>query len=350
MLAQRFIQQSLAVSDAGGAARLVPVDFVHAPPAAKPRHNADAAQWEAYRQLQREQSLGRVAQERLRALRATLDQREATRQRQLICSVDGGYTNRTFLCGLPRRTCVIGRIRGDAKLYHLPAAQPSRGRRRCYGEPAPTPEQLRQDESVPWQEVEVYFGGARRSVRVKTLAALRWRATGREHDLRLVVIAPTGYRLSRHGRQLYRKPAYLVCTDPQLSVERIVQSYLWRWEIEVNFRDEKTLLGVGQAQVHHALSVGSVPALSVAAYAILLTTALRLYGLDGPAVRLPPPKWQTDKPARASSQQLISQLRHDLWGQSINYSDFAIPAARNAKSLNSQFPLSDALFYGAAQA
>jgi hypothetical protein len=24
---------------------------------------------------------------------------------------------------------------------------------------------------------------------------------------------------------------------------------LWRWEVEVNFRDEKTLLGFGQSQV-----------------------------------------------------------------------------------------------------
>jgi hypothetical protein len=26
-------------------------------------------------------------------------------------------------------------------------------------------------------------------------------------------------------------------------------AYLWRWEIEVNFREEKTLIGCGQSQV-----------------------------------------------------------------------------------------------------
>jgi hypothetical protein len=112
---------------------------------------------------------------------------------------------------------------------------------------------------------------------------LRWRATGAAHELRLVVIAPLGYRVNRQGRLLYRKPAYLICTDPALPVERIVQYNIWRWDIEVNFRDEKTLLGVGQAQVHTPASVERVPALSVAAYSILLTAALRLYGLQGQA-------------------------------------------------------------------
>jgi len=43
-------------------------------------------------------------------------------------------------------------------------------------------------------------------------------------------------------------PAYLIVSDPHLSLQSIVQHYVRRWEIEVNFRDEKTLLGVGEAQ------------------------------------------------------------------------------------------------------
>lgn len=46
---------------------------------------------------------------------------------------------------------------------------------------------------------------------------------------------------------LYRQPAFLVCTDPQMTLEDLLQDYLWRWDIEVNFRDEKTIMGVGQA-------------------------------------------------------------------------------------------------------
>ena len=32
-----------------------------------------------------------------------------------------------------------------------------------------------------------------------------------------------------------------------MSLEEFLQSYLWRWGIEVNFREEKNLVGTGDA-------------------------------------------------------------------------------------------------------
>ena len=56
------------------------------------------------------------------------------------------------------------------------------------------------------------------------------------------------YRLRSGARKLYTQPAYLICTDALLSLEDLLQEYIWRWDIEVNHRDEKTILGEGQAQ------------------------------------------------------------------------------------------------------
>ena len=67
-----------------------------------------------------------------------------------IFTVDGGYTNQTVLKNLPANTALIGRIRKDAKFFYSPETQPERGRKRMYGKAAPTPEELRQGESVPW--------------------------------------------------------------------------------------------------------------------------------------------------------------------------------------------------------
>jgi hypothetical protein len=64
--------------------------------------------------------------------------------------------------------------------------------------------------------------------------------------MQLLIIKPLGYRLTLGGRLLYRQPAYLLCTDPQMALQEFLQLFLWRWDIEVNFRNEKTLLGVGQ--------------------------------------------------------------------------------------------------------
>lgn len=269
--------------------------------------------------------------------------------RHWVGVVDGGYTNRTFLKALPERTTVVGRIRADAKLYYLPEQQPPKGRRRIYGDQAPTPEQLRQDSEVPWRRVKAYACGKQHDFRIKTLAPLRLRATGKEHNLRLVVIAPLGYRLRKDAKILYRKPAYLICTDPTMSVQDILQHYVWRWDIEVNFRDEKTLLGLGQAQVHHPKSIEDVPALTVAAYALLLTAANGLYGLNGHPNHLPPPQWQQHPPPRASTQNLIAQLRKDLWGHAIHFSHFASQGPHKPKSEKEQPDLASALFYGAAR-
>ena len=57
-----------------------------------------------------------------------------------------------------------------------------------------------------------------------------------------------------------------------------MQAYFDRWEIEVNHRDEKSILGVGQAQVWSKWSVARLPALRVASYSLLLLSALQAYG------------------------------------------------------------------------
>ncbi len=104
---------------------------------------------------------------------------------------------------------------------------------------------------------------------IKTVAAVRWLGTGAA-DVRVVVVRPLAYRLSKGARLLYRNPAYLLCTDPNLPLDRLLQAYLWHWEVELNFRDEKTVIGAGEAQVRTEAAIEAVPAFVVAAYAFML--------------------------------------------------------------------------------
>lgn len=346
--AQRFVQLSMAVPTATGAARMVPLDFVHAPAAPKPPATADAATQARYRQAQRDRALPAVGAERLHRLRHHLDT-EGHRARPLWTVVDGGYTNRRFLKALPPHTVAIGRIRADAKLHHLPVTVPgSPGRRRIYGADAPTPAALQHDAAVPWQRVAAYAAGTTHQFRIKTLAPLRWRPAGPAHTLRLLVIAPLGYRLTQHGPLLYRQPAYLICTDPDLPLADILQAYVWRWDIEVNFRDEKTLLGVGQAQVRHPRSVETVPALAVAAYAMLLTSAIQAFGPAGHPHTIPAPKWRPYTPRRASTQSLIQHLRHEVWAHALRFSGFVTDSPPDTKPQKCYPSLAGALFYSSA--
>ncbi len=349
--AQRLLQISAGLPMGDGSVRMVPVDVVHAPSPVKPRPWASDQEWRAYRTERHASSLGVLAARRVTRLRSRLDACEGAGQRTLIMVGDGGYTTQTVLRGLPDRTTFIGRLRADATLYHLPPSpvpgQP--GRRRLYGERAPTPEQIRQTQDIPWQLVRVHAAGRWHDFRVKTIAPLRWRATSAVHELRLVVVAPLGYRPRKGARILYRKPAYLICTDTNLSLERLLQAYVWRSDIEVNFRDEKTLLGVGQAQVRTAASVEAVPTLLIAAYATMLVAAARLGRNTGHAGHLPPPKWSGPRAStRLSTQALLRQLRAELWGEALgvrSFPHFAAHLARPTKPDKRRPDLTSAVLY-----
>lgn len=311
---QRFLQLAAALPEGEGACRCrtIPIDMCHAPSPRKPRKTADDQAWATYRQQQHDTRIGVVGARRLNALRTAMDSDTENADRTLIAVVDGSFSNREVFRKRPKRSILIGRIRKDARLYAPPEEQATqRGRRRFYGKALPTPEQIRQDASIPWTQVIAWGGGTRHRFDIKTLACVRWRSSG-EQDLRLVVIRPLAYRPRKGAHLLYREPAYLLCTDPKLPLEKLLQYYIWRWEIELNFRDEKTLLGVGEAQVWTETAVKQTPAFLVAAYAFLLLAATQRN--DAPS--LPPPKWRRDAPTRRrSTAEMIGQLRAELWGK-----------------------------------
>lgn len=342
--AQRFVQTAMACRAPGGAARMVPVDWVHAPMPAAPGPRADEEARREHRALQRRCRVSAVGAQRIAHLRGWLDS-NGQRGRPLWSLVDGSYTNGTVLRALPENTVLVGRIRADAKLHFPPQGQPEKGRRRVYGEKAPTPEQLRQDPAVPWETLRVFFGGKKRAVRVKRITPLRWRTAGEGHSLQLIVVAPTAYRLSPRGKQLYRNPAYLICTDPNADPGMVVQHYFWRWDIEVCHRDEKTLLGVGDAQVRTPNAVQNVTGCAVAAYAMLLAAEDRCRKERRNCEHLPRPKWQKRKPKRATTMSLIKNLRYELWGPDLHFSGFARTPQKNTKPEKCLPPLHSALFY-----
>lgn len=347
--AQRVLQMAAAVpEELGGAARTIPMDFALAPTADRPRPRACAEEWKHYRRERKRLNINRLAVSRLETL--VRQRREERRTRPLWITVDGRFTNKTFLKGVPTGVAIIGRIRGDARFHE--AVRPSNGsvrggRPRWYGQALPTPEQLRQDDSIPWQTVEAFAAGRRHTFKIKTLDRVRWRVTGAKQTLRVIVIAPLAYRPRQGARLLYRKPAYLICTDPTLPLDQVLQAYLWRWGIEVNFRDEKTLLGVGQARVRNPRSASHLPASAVAAYAMLLLAAHRSRRLS----LLPLPAWRRDRRgSRITTASLINQLRCELWAHSINggLDDFSSSLPRTLKSHKPHPHLESAVFYALA--
>lgn len=271
--AQRFLQLSAALPhrSPAGPARLAPIAFAHAPTAPKPAKKASPEQLALHRRQQRESNINLRGREQLLELRQALD-RDGAAGRPLCALVDGRFTNATVLKQLPERSSLIGRIR-----------------------------------QFP----------------VKTLGPVLWRSGSGPRPLRLVVIKPLRYRLNQRSRLLYRQPAFLIVTDPAMPLEDIVLRYVWRWEIELNFRDEKTLLGVGDPQVFNSRSVERVPQFQVALYGLLLLAARQAFGDSPLPDAIPAPKWRrySSKP-RASTQDLLRQLRNELWGDALQSKSF----------------------------
>lgn len=349
--AQRFVQTSMVVPFAAGAAaaRAIPIGFDHAPSAGKLKKDASEDEKSQHREAERRHALTTYGNHAIKRLRISLDSSGASENRLLI-AVDGSYTNQRVLKNLPERTDLIGRIRKDAVLHHLPSSTSNRGRRPSYGTEL-TPEQVRQDESVPWKSIRIFGAGRVHDCDIKEVTPLLWRKTGPCQQLRLIIIRPLAYRRSKQSRLLYRQPAYLITTDLDCSIEELVQAYFWRWDIEVNHRDEKQLIGVGDAQVRSPKSAERVPAFAVACYSMLLIAAAKAFGIAATHPVVEQPKWlsgSSRKPIRLSTRQLLRRLKDERIGAPTdlpNFEHFASQVARSMKLPKCSISIEQALHH-----
>jgi hypothetical protein len=309
ILGLRFLQASLLLPLYGGgefSARAIPIRFEEVPTVKKPGKRADSQAWEQYRADRKRLNLSQRFVASVAQLRTALDQ-AGGESKILVIAGDGSFCNRTALGEIPERTELIVRTRKDAKLCL--AAAP--GTRRIYAADKFTPAQVRHDQSIPWYTTKVFYGGRRRQIRYKALPHVLWQRGGRTRPLRLFVIAPTAYRKRQSARLYYRDPAYLLCTDRKSSPRRLLQIYFDRWQIEVNHREEKDTLGVGQAQLWNPIGVPKQPALVVAAYSALMLAALKTFGPQrGPAYAALP-RWRRGA-KRPSCLDLITLLRKEV--------------------------------------
>jgi hypothetical protein len=170
---------------------------------------------------------------------------------------------------------------------------------------------MRQDDAVPWQEMTARFGAKQHPLRYKDCGVVYWRNGARRRPLRLIVLAPQAYRRSSQGKLMYREPGYLLTTDLTTSVEVLIQAYLDRWQIEVAHRDEKSVIGVGHAQVWNDRSVTRQPAFTVAVYALLLLAGINAYGGQRSSELPALPRWR-GRSGRPSCLDLVTALRSQL--------------------------------------
>ncbi len=310
MLGLRFLQASLLVPlhrNAAVGARAVPVRFEEVSRVKRPGKKATEELKQQYKEAVKQKNLSRSFVQIGQQLRQELDQAGA-RHKVLVLAGDGSFCNRTCFAEIPERSVLLVRARKDAKLCLRASAEDPR---RFYGLDKFTPELVRKDDSRAWKTTKIFYAGKRRKIRYKEVGDVYWQRGAKQRPLRLIVIAPTAYRKSSSKRLYYRDPAYLFTSDLHSSLKQLLQIYFDRWQIEVNHREEKDTLGVGQAQLWNPTAVPKQPVLAVAAYSALLLASLQAFGAERGAAYAQLPKWRRNA-RRPSCLDLITLLRKEM--------------------------------------
>lgn len=285
-------------------ARAIPIRFTLAPHVKKPGKKATEEDKQNYKILSKQKNLSTTFVQEVINLRQTLDSMGFDKK-ILLMSCDGSFCNKNCMNIDDPRIHMIARCRKDAKL----CLREEGSSRKFYDDKTFTPEEVRKDENIPWQTKSFFYGGKWREIRYKEVKNVLWRNGTKRKFLRLIVLAPLPY--VRGGKRNYRDPAYLLTTSLDAPIEVLIQTYLDRWQIEYNHRDEKSILGVGEAQVWNENSVKKQPAFHVAIYSGLLLASVIVYGDKDHSDFGPRPKWRKP-PKRNTCRALIGLLRATL--------------------------------------
>jgi hypothetical protein len=309
VLGLRFLQASLLVPlyrKSPVSTRAMPIRFQEVSPVKKPGKKATAEEMKLYKLAKQLHNLSRSFVEMCKQLRQALDDAGGIKK-ILVLTVDGSFCNRTCFGEIPERSVLLARARKDIKLCFAAAL----GTRRFYGVEKFTPEDVRKDDKREYKTTKIFYGGKNRKVKYKDVVGVYWQGGAKRIPLRLIVVAPTPYRKSKSRKLYYRNPAYLLTTDLKSPVKQLLQIYFDRWQIEVNHREEKDTLGVGQAQLWNVTAVPKQPVLAVAAYSALLLASLKAFGAERGKAYAELPKWRR-KARRPSCLDLITLLRKEM--------------------------------------
>lgn len=160
-------------------------------------------------------------------------------ERRLVVCGDTEYACQTVVKALPPEVRFVGPICMDAAFYTPPEPRSGRGRPRKKGRRLPSPAQLIQDDSVPWEPRTVLLYGRPVEMLIKTQKGLWYTVAGQ----RLV-----GMVVTRDPNARFDDKAYFWTEPTEVEAEQALCEYSHRWPQEVMHRNAKQELGLGEPQ------------------------------------------------------------------------------------------------------
>ncbi len=295
----------------GSAARCLPMHFSSVPSLQKPGKKASEEERKAYKQDQLKRPAMVATRHALRNVRAVLDAHQGDQQ-ILSVVLDGSFANRTMLAEPMDRIQLICRCRRNARLRF---GETSNNTRRFYKPGLFTPDAIRTDHAqYPFSEALIHLTGRTITVRYKTITNVYWPSVGKRRPLRLLMVAQPHHKAKGTPGQVPtfdQRTYHIITTDLHRPAHEIIQRAFDRWQIEVSHREEKTVFGIGDAQVRNARSVQRHPAFAVACYSLLHLAAIELTKQNQHSLDTQLPKWRKTS-GRPSIQTLLNILRNEI--------------------------------------
>ena len=213
---------------------------------------------------------------------------------------DRGYTCETVINGRPERTEITGRISRCSALYELPPEPPqcSRGRPRKKGRRMPSPEEMFQDRTLPWEEMRTGSGRKQRVRRLCGFDAIWYHALG-NNPLRVV--------LSHDLSGTYSDTVF-VDTNLSAPSNEVIGRYEARSSIEVTHHETKDLLGAADPQCRSEQSVVRTPLFAYWGYSLVVLWFVRHFQTARRFVAEPGP-WYRQKQCFSFSDMLAAARR-----------------------------------------
>jgi hypothetical protein len=159
------------------------------------------------------------------------------RQRRFLLAGDGNYGSHEMARFASRRRgrlTLVSKFHPDARLYEPPPPYSGHGRPRVKGAKLPTPEQAvaaaaRTPLHVAW------YGGGRRDVAVVS-------GTGQWYKVGQGLVAVRWVFV--HDVTGSHRDEYFFTTEPALSAQEVIETYVGRWNEETTFQEMRSYLGL----------------------------------------------------------------------------------------------------------
>ncbi len=289
--------------------RAIPVQLKQLPKHKKPRKNAPEKAHEHYKELCAKYNASTTFVKLLRYMRNELNSL-GLKSKKLLAVVDGSYINRTTFSHNLKGVSLIGRTRKNSRFFFK--VKRKKGKQ-FYSTESFTAEGFRRGQNTKFKDTMIHYAGTWRKVRYKEILNVYQKHSTRRKPLRLIVVAPTPYRRNKKGKLEYRDPAYLLTDDFVLDCYTLIQKYFDRWQIEVNFKEEKQQMSLGKQQNWSEKSIEKAPAFVVASYGALMIAGVLHFSEDRTHKDFEKlPKWRSKNGKRPSFSDFQQVLRKEI--------------------------------------